>query len=64
MTSTAVETPSLVRSMHPNAFRAGEWAEVIGTVTIRGRDCWRLRFDDGQTDTVVIDDPAAGYEFA
>lgn len=51
-----------VRGQHPACYRAGEWARIVQTVTARERDCWLVLFEDGKTDTWVIDDPWADYE--
>ena len=55
---------TLIRSTHPYGFRSGQWATYWGTVTTRGRECYFVRFPDGETDQWPIADGQAGYEFA
>lgn len=54
----------LIRSTHPDAFRSGQWAEVRTVAPGTDRDCYVVEFPDGATDYWVVDDSAAGYEFA
>jgi hypothetical protein len=48
--------PLLVRANHPNAFRSGQFARIIGLVAVRPsgakemRHCYHVMFDDGACD--------------
>ena len=53
-----------VRSMHPYAYKSGQWAQIVGEVERNGRPCWLIVWPDGKTDEWVIDDPHAEYELA
>ncbi len=53
----------MIRGRHPYCFRSGQWAAVVGTVTINGRACYEVLFPDGMKDQWVILDEAADYEF-
>lgn len=55
-----------VRGTHPYVFRSGEWAKIIAHDTRErdGRPTVLVEFLDGVTDTWVMDDEAAGWEFA
>ncbi len=61
-----------IRATHRYAFRSGEWATILtiaptpvlprdGDVTLR--ECYLVRFADGQEDFFAVNDPDAGYEF-
>jgi len=60
-----------IRNMHPHSFRSGEWAIVVGVETKRItnfgntiiRPCFLVVFPDGATDSWVIFDINAKYEF-
>lgn len=54
----------LIRTLHPDGFRCGEWAVLHGTVTDpeRGRDCYLVEFSDGAADFWVTAGPAGQYE--
>lgn len=57
-----------IRSMHPWAYRSGEWATITGVTEKyvhdnERRGCYQLRWPDGATDDWAIIDPAANYEF-
>jgi hypothetical protein len=56
----------LIRTLHPQGFRRGEWAALRGTVTDPeyGRDCYIVEFADGTADFWLTDVPAGRYEFA
>lgn len=55
--------PTHIRAMHPYAFRAGQWAEILTTVISYGRECWLVEFSDGETDWWPLGDQDAEYEF-
>lgn len=56
----------MIRSTHPCAFRAGQWAVLEAAICEphRDRPCYMVRFEDGTVDLWVIGDILAGYEFA
>ncbi len=56
--------PTRIRSMHPSAFRSGEWARLLTKTGSDEGDCWVVEFPDGKTDFWVVDDPVGEYEFA
>lgn len=39
-----------IRTTHPAGYRCGEWADLVATLPVRGRECFVVRFDDGVTD--------------
>jgi hypothetical protein len=53
-----------IKATHHAAFRSGEWAQIVGQAEVRGRPCYLVIFEDGATDSWVIEDGAAGYEFS
>jgi hypothetical protein len=62
-----------IRSTHRYSFRSGEWAELIGDITVpfpasagttEHRRCRVVRFADGVCDYWAIKDPSDTYEFA
>ena len=57
--------PALIRATHPDGFRSGEWAQLVGTMEDpeTGRVCYAVKFGDGAADWWPVDDPAHGYEF-
>ena len=66
-------TKLFIRATHPNAFRSGQWAEVLaieylyerhGDHPRPARPVLRVRWVDGVTDLWAAADEAAGYEFA
>lgn len=59
----------LIRATHPYAFRAGEWARLVTTITMSPpgsarcpRECYLVRFPDGQSDFWPVADGTCGYE--
>lgn len=54
-----------IRATHHYGYRCGEWAEVLATVpdVSRDRDCYLVRFPDGDTDFWPVHDPDDPYEF-
>lgn len=54
----------LIRTMHPNGFRSGQWATLLSIAPAEDRDCYLVQFPDGATDFWVVDDPDGKYEFA
>ena len=52
-----------IRTTHPYGFRCGEWATLVSTISVRGRDCHLVRFPDGMSDFWVADVPEGRYEF-
>lgn len=54
----------IIRATHPDSFRSGQWAELIGTTDEpeTGRRCYTVKFPDGETDWWAVDDEDAGYE--
>ena len=62
-----------IRSTHPNAYRSGQWAKIIGVEWLCGgmgkgalpaRPALTVEFVDGVVDEWALDDPVAGYEFS
>jgi hypothetical protein len=58
----------LIRGLHQDHFRTGQWAELIGIqmFTPRNsttRECYAVRFEDGQEDLWPVEDPTNTYEF-
>ena len=57
----------LVRSNHPAAFRAGEWARIVSvvvtTVGVERKACLAVEFLDGTNDYWALGDPDGMYEF-
>ena len=56
-----------IRGVHPNCFRSGEWARLVGTVMVvpeglEQRLCHHVRFPDGVTDYWNAKDAVAQYE--
>lgn len=53
-------TPIRLRGTHPYSFRTGQWAtiESIVSVNLRSgpRACWKVRYPDGDGDTVAACD--------
>jgi hypothetical protein len=62
-------TKVLIRGIHRNHFRSGEWAELQGfeTVTpplgLNPRECYIVQFPDGVGDSWAVDDHSITYEF-
>ena len=65
--------PVYVRSTHPNSYRSGQWAKIIGVEWIpRGmgdgaleaRPALTVEFVDGVDDMWALNDPVAGYEYS
>jgi hypothetical protein len=52
-----------VRSMHPYAYRSGEWARIAHVYDHDGRRMWLVTFTDGDADWWVANDPDGAYEF-
>jgi hypothetical protein len=58
-----------IRTMHPDGFRSGAWAELLTTVPAPetlgdiDRSCYLVRFPDGVEDFWVVGDPDGQYEF-
>lgn len=54
-----------IRATHPESFRSGEWAVLIGTLDEpgTGRKCYAVLFPDGAADFWLVDNGEAGYEF-
>lgn len=56
-----------IRSAHPWAYHSGEWANVTGIVTLKvlgeERECYELKWSNGDTDEWPVNDPSAKYEF-
>lgn len=64
----AAPVASRIRATHPNSYRSGQWAELLTQVPATGpdgqlRECFLVRFPDGNLDWWVCDDERAGYEF-
>lgn len=58
---------TLIRALHPYAFRSGEWAELKGTTDLPGfpegdRCCYLVEFPDGMTDFWPVKNSGYGYE--
>jgi len=55
----------LIRTMHPDGFRSGQWATLLCRAPGNNEDdCYLVEFPDGATDFWVVDDPDGKYEFA
>lgn len=63
----------LIRSRHPQAFRSGQWGQIVGvrevTVTVNNRrPCFEVKWDASdsldKTDLWPVEDAAARYQFA
>lgn len=53
-----------LRSMHPAAFRSGEWATIVGVMLhSRGHVCFVVRFQDQMSDFMPIANAMARYQF-
>ena len=57
-----------IRGVHPYSFRSGEWATVVGVAKCsdnrfpEGRQCYKVRFDDGVIDYWLISEISKSYE--
>lgn len=60
---TTTGDPTFIRSLHPYAYRSGEWAQIVGRDSSDGRACYLVVFPDGATDRWVVHDPDGDYEF-
>lgn len=60
--------PLRIRGVHPYVFRSGEWATVVGVAKCcsesfpDGRQCYKVRFDDGVIDYWLISEISKDYE--
>jgi hypothetical protein len=63
MTAPSLESATHIRTMHHYGFRCGQWARLVTTISLEGRDCYLVEFDDGVSDFWAVDDPAGRYEF-
>lgn len=55
--------PVKIRTTHPWGFRSGEWATLLTITQVNNRCCYVVIFPDGVTDSWVISDVMAHYEF-
>jgi hypothetical protein len=57
---------TMIRGTHPDHFRSGEWAEIVGVGLFERthRICYVVVFPDGETDEWPVIDFTAGYELA
>lgn len=61
-------TKVLIRGLHQDHFRSGQWAELKGIQmftprNLPAREVYAVEFEDGQTDLWPIEDPSNTYEF-
>jgi hypothetical protein len=54
----------MIRSNHPYAYKSGQWGAITGLVTVKGRSCYNVIFQDGSVDHWPVVDEQAEYEFA
>lgn len=52
-----------IKSDHPYAYRTGRWATIVDAREGTDRILWMLVWPDGATDSWVVDDPTAEYQF-
>lgn len=62
-TTGALMPPFEIRCTHPYGYRVGQWAMCWGILKREDRDCYFVRFPDGETDLWVVSDPSEPYEF-
>lgn len=64
MSQETEQKPTHIKSNHPAAFHSGEWALILAVAPAPdGKDCYIVKFDNGDQDFWRVDDPVAGYEF-
>lgn len=61
--STERERP-FIRSMHPYAYKSGEWGQIVGYRERESRRVWMIVWPDGATDEWAVHDPVGNYEFS
>jgi len=52
-----------ITSNHVYGFRYGTWAKIIGTTKIENRECYHVKFPDGEEDYWVVKDDWDTYKF-
>lgn len=65
MSKRKAEAATHIRGTHPYSFRSGQWALIVAhsTRVEDGRPTVLVEFPDGVTDTWLVDDEAASWEF-
>lgn len=48
--------PTHIKGVHPHTFKCGEWGEIIHIVERWGRPCFKVRYSDGQRDSIPLCD--------
>ncbi len=61
--SQNVEKFKEITANNVDGYRFGEWATLTGLITIRGRECYIVAFDNGMVDYWPVVDPLDDYKF-
>lgn len=61
--SENVKKYKAITSNNVDGFRYGTWAELVGLIKLKGKDCYVVKFSDGVIDLWPVIDSWDEYKF-